>query len=380
MEITITDIQNQTTLFLIILGIILLFTMRKRVSPAFDMAVTNEIKGIGLLMVLFAHIGYFLISDHNFLFPISVGGGIGVNLFFFLSGYGLSVSALKNRLSILDFYKKRVVKLFIPLWIILSVFLLMDFFILNRGYGFTEIWHAYLGYYPAANLRWNINSPLWFITPIIFYYLIFPLIFNKKFLTLTGLLMMVVSYFLLFNESVITFLVSNDIFKSDVLKLYRTHYIAFPAGMILADLAFNKPAVAKIWSSTSAFLERQQIIKQILALTTLIAAAFVSWHTAVYSGVFKGDIVEQNYSLATCTALIYLFVFNKVRFGVFSIIGIYSYEMYLIHWPLLSRYEIFYRFLPPALATLAYIVYFLLLGFLLNKITNFISSKVLRIV
>ncbi|MFA5933209.1 MAG: acyltransferase [Microgenomates group bacterium] len=379
MQILISAAESQTQIFLIILALLLLFSVRRRENPVFDLRVTNEIKGLAILMVIFAHVGYILVSDNRFLFPISVGGGIGVNLFLFLSGYGMSVSAIRKQLSIFDFYKKKITNLSIPVCLILTIFLLMDITLLNRGYSFTEIWHSFIGYYPIANPIYNINSPLWFITPILFYYLIYPLIFNKKYLFLSGTLLMGVSYFFLFNEGVINFLTSHDIFKRDVLTLYRTHYIAFPLGLIVADLATNKTAPKMIWNFLSKIISKNKIVSGLLSYLALFGSAYIAWYTAIYSGVGKGDIVEQNISLISCAAILYLFIFNKIRFGILGIFGLYSFEIYLIHWPILSRFDIFYKILPPAFATTCYLVFFLLLGFMLDKLTNFISNRVFKV-
>lgn len=372
---------TQNYIFFGILLLALIIFARKKDKPlSFDLGVTNEIKGIAILMVIFAHIGYFLVSDHRFLFPLSVGGGIGVNLFFYLSGYGLSVSAIRKNLSILDFYKKRVVKLFIPMWVILIIFLLLDYFLLNRIYPFSEIWHAFLGYFPMVNLFENINSPLWFITPITIYYLIFPIVFNKKFLYLSGILMILGSYLLLTNSFVLNFLISNNLFRYDVLGLYRTHYFAFPLGMITADLLTNKEKLNRIWLFFASYLNNHKRILFAVHYISLLIALYIACYTAIYSGVGKGEFKEQLFSLITSASIVYFFIFNKLKFGLFGVVGIYSYEIYLLHWPILYRYDIFYRYLPPFLATSLYIILFIILGFLLNKISNLMSNKVFKIV
>lgn len=378
-QINFSDFQNYL-FFGILLLMIIIFARKKNTPLSFDLGVTNEIKGIAILMVVFAHIGYFLVTDHRFLFPLSVGGGIGVNLFFFLSGYGLSVSAIKKNLSVLDFYKKRVIKLFIPLWIILAAFLLLDYFLLNRIYPSSEIWHSFLGYFPAANLWQNINSPLWFITPITIYYLFFPIIFNKKYLSFSGIFLILGAYFLLTNNFVLNFLISNNLFKADVLALYRTHYFAFPLGLIAADLITNKSITQKVWNTCAMFFSNHKKILFLIYYFSLFVALYIAYYTAIYSGVGKGEYKEQLFSLITSAAIVYIFVFNKFKFGLFSVIGMYSYEIYLIHWPILSRFDIFYKYLPPFLATSLYLILFIFLGFIINKLVNLISSKVFKIV
>lgn len=378
-QINFTDIQNYF-IFGILFLMLIIFARKKNTPLSFDLSVTNEIKGIGIFMVIFAHIGYFLISDHRFLFPLSVGGGIGVNLFFFLSGYGLSVSGIKNSLSILDFYKKRIVKLFIPLWIILILFLLLDFLLLNRTYPISEVWHSFLGYFPAADIVKNINSPLWFITPVTIYYLLFPIIFNKKYLSVSGIILILGAYFLLTNNFILNFLISNNLFKADVLSLYRTHIWAFPLGMIAADLITNKSITQRIWNTSSAFFSNHRRILSIIYVISLGFALYIACYTAIYSGVGKGEFKEQFFSLITSGAIVYIFIFNKLKFGLLSVIGMYSYEIYLIHWPILSRFDVFFKYLPPFLAVSLYLILFVFLGYAINKLVNLILSKLFKIV
>src|SRR3989339_1241391 len=116
MAILVNSPVISTYVFIIIFLVVVLATIRRKGTQEFFSAtVSQELKGLAILMILFGHIGYFLAEDHRFLFPLSISAGVGVNLFLFLSGYGLASSALSKSLSIFQFYKKRLAKLFIPM-------------------------------------------------------------------------------------------------------------------------------------------------------------------------------------------------------------------------------------------------------------------------
>jgi peptidoglycan/LPS O-acetylase OafA/YrhL len=51
-------------------------------------------------------------------------------------------------------------------------------------------------------------------------------------------------------------------------------------------------------------------------------------------------------------------------------LGIYSFEIYLLHWPLLSRYNFLFKFLPAGLATFLYLPILLGLAYLMNKLID----------
>ena len=108
MEISVADPFLQTIIFAVPLFLAIFLTVRKDKNPnELSIDHTNELKGIAIMMVIFSHIGYFLDSKDAFLYPLSVAGGVGVNIFLFLSGYGLTISSLKSSLSVFGFYYKR---------------------------------------------------------------------------------------------------------------------------------------------------------------------------------------------------------------------------------------------------------------------------------
>ena len=218
----------QTNIFILLLAAVVFLTVKKRASGSgLDVTFSNELKGVAILMVIFCHVGYFLTPDHTFLYPLSVAGGKGVDLFLLLSGFGLTVSALKYKPGIKEFYLKRLTKIFFPMWVVLIGFLVLDWLLLQRTYSSQVIIQSLLGFFPSADLYKDINSPLWYFTLIFFYYLLFPLIFFKRWPILSAGAFLLVGYFLAdLNLPV----------NASVLGFYKLHYMAFPLGMCLAIL------------------------------------------------------------------------------------------------------------------------------------------------
>ena len=84
MPITLTDDIYQTNLIVIaILIAVVLFTFRRtKHTDLFPVSVTQELKGLGIfLTVVFAHFAYMLVTNADFLFPLSIIAGVGVDLF-----------------------------------------------------------------------------------------------------------------------------------------------------------------------------------------------------------------------------------------------------------------------------------------------------------
>src|SRR5688572_19026143 len=150
MEHAIKDPQTQTLILAILLVSLILVTLRRKKSDSliFPTTITQELKGFAILTIVFGHIGYFLVSQDNFIYPLSIASGLGVNIFILLSGYGLTVSTLKKKLSLVNFFRNRLLRLFIPMWIVLGVILLLDWLILGIIYDRTTVLQNLVGFFP----------------------------------------------------------------------------------------------------------------------------------------------------------------------------------------------------------------------------------------
>lgn len=359
MQVSITDPVHQTILFAIFFGIIFLLTFRKKQGYT-SFSLTQELKGFAILAIVFAHIGYYLSSDSRFLFPFSILAGVGVNFFFLLSGYGLSLSKLRKNESIRSFYKRRLLKLFVPLWIVLVILTVLDFFVHGLVYQKIYLLKAIFGIFTNADLYHDIDSPLWYFTLILIYYILFPLFFSKKRLWLTAL----------FLYAAIWVLVKINIpFFYGVIGLYKVHMLAFPLGVAAAWIVSTYREKLLLLKKT--FLRHGMYVYLPSALVLLVLAAYFSIHSNVGGAAYMEDLT----SMFVVLLILLLFIIKKRESQLFSIIGLYSYEIYLLHWPLVYRYDILFKHTPASVAMVLYIGVFILLAMLLQKSTQLFSLK-----
>lgn len=312
-------------------------------------------------MIVLSHIGYFLVNDHRFLWPLSIAAGVGVNLFLFLSGYGLAVGSGRTEMSPWQFYKKRFGKLFKPFWLALIIIIALDVLVLKINYSWEFLASAAVGIFTHADLYQDINSPFWYFTFIIGYYLLFPWVFCRKRPWLSAIILYALGYGLVYYwaPSALDY----------VMHLYRVHIIAFPLGILAAWFVTKLPPAAVIAEKWSRGW--RQIVRCLLIAGLLAVFAYVN----VYSGIGASPQREELMSIIAVLAICLAFVFKRVEFRLLALFGIYSYEIYLWHWPLMYRYDIFYSWLPAWLATILYLALFIGIGFLGQKVIGLLSRK-----
>ncbi|MFA6995379.1 MAG: acyltransferase family protein [Patescibacteria group bacterium] len=363
MIISISSAVQATEIFSVIFFLVLvIFVRRRQDTVGIPPSLSTELKGLAILMIVFSHIGYFLVNDHRFLWPLSSLAGVGVDLFLLLSGYGLAVSQLQKNLTIKQFYQRRLIKLFIPFWLALLVFLVLDLLVLKINYSWNYIGWSFLGIFTRADLYQDINSPLWYFTFILIYYLAFPLLFSKTRPWLSAIIMYLIGYLLIWW---------NPVQLVNAVHLYRVHIVAFPLGVFLAWL------MPKI--KNPKFLENLtrgwQSFFYYFSLAGLLGI-FVYANT--HSGIGFSANLEQAMSIVAVLALLGVFILKKIEFKLFYWFGVYSYEIYLLHWPLMYRYDFIYRFMPAGwewLAVILYLILFIGLGWGMARITNLITSR-----
>ncbi len=365
MIISITNAAAETGIVAYgLLAILLVSVRRARNSELFSMEITNELKCLAILMIVFSHIGYFLVNDNKFLVPFSNYAGVGVDLFLVLSGYGLVASALSRPLSIGRFYLRRLPRIYVPVIATLVIFLLLDFFALGITYPLATTLQNFVGIFGRANLYEHIDSPLWYITFILINYLLFPLIFRRRFPFLSAVAMAGAMWL------TVVYLPSINLISLDLLSFYKLHFFAFPLGMAICAL-LNRPhqLIPTFIGKLNGGVYRSQIF-MILRLTAFVLAAAILIYNYRHGQVGKAWYWETAASLANVVGLLLIFILKKIDFRSLSLLGAFSFEIYLLHWPLLWRYNFLFGRLPAGSATLIYLILFILAGFLFKKLNN----------
>jgi len=144
--------------------------------------------------------------------------------------------------------------------------------------------------------------------------------------------------------------------------------MAFPLGMIFAWLLPNIDKIKKAINPNMAV----KIGRYVVIAALIFAIGYLSLH----SDVGKGFWIEQSLSNIIAILFVSLFLLKKIHFNLLSLFGLYSYEIYLFHWPLLYRYDILYQSMPAWLATSLYLIVFLGLGWILQKTSKIINDKI----
>lgn len=388
MLININNVVSETWIFETIFLIALIVSIkRKNPRHLFPVSLTQELKGFAVLAIVFSHIGYFLVSDTRFLFPLSIIAGVAVDMFLFLSGYGITTSVyIKKSTNTIGFYKKRLPKLIVPFWIVLIFLFLGSFFILKENYSWQYIVRSFLGFFPSADIYKDIDSPLWYFTLILSYYILFPLVFSKKQPWISMIAFYGIGY-------VLTRMWWPNIL-SGVWGLYYVHIFAFPFGIFMGWLLEKRHIIwrnfldninqqldkmrfkpvrkyLKSIQKTSFFRIESKHLLRIIRYFFMTVLGLIALYTAYYSGYGNMDKLWV-ISEITMSAIIALFIMKRVEFRLFSLFGFYSYEIYLLHWPVMYHYDIFYKYFPASVATSLYLVFFIFLAWLLRKLSNWI--------
>ncbi|MBP7005859.1 acyltransferase [Patescibacteria group bacterium] len=356
MIFAISDVTHQTAWILFFLVAIGIVSLKKASSPSLSPETTGALKGFAILAVIFSHIEYFLVTDHEFLFPLGILAGVGVNLFLLLSGFGLARSTSEYPVNLITFYKKRLAKLFLPLWMILLVSWVLDYFWLHRSYALLEMALNAFGIFPTSDLYAGLNAPFWYFTFLLGYYAIFPWVYRKNHVWR--------SFFLLIAASLAMTALPLPV-DENVRNLYRLHTLAFPLGVFIASFSPSSKLVARV-------------MRPPVRITIFAICAYLFYYTALHSHVGEGIWPEQLTSLVTTLSILSLAILSPFRSSFLVFVGTYSYELYLLHWPFLYRYSPLFSILPGAWATLLSFAFLFILAWALQRTTFYIHAFITK--
>lgn len=304
-----------------------------------DKIITGQIKGLAIIMVILSHLNSTYL-EWDFFRPF---GAIGVAIFLFSSGYGLTKSYSKNGL--IHFFKKRILTVMLP-YILVTIL----WIVINSMLGVNHSLYTNLLSIFALDFNFTIDGTMWYIPYIMIWYLAFYLIFKS--ISNNELRMMS-----LFTVSAL--FIAGWIFNFSGPSRYHfgIHSLSFPIGVFYSMYAEKFTKVYK-----TKFL-------------TLVVVASLS------IGLLNIFFFFEAVGYYLINALFFMFVIvsffiylqsKGIKFRFLAFVGGYSYELYLMEGYLMTLIISTNNF-SLQVSLWLFIVALIFMSYLLKKVTKFIA-------
>jgi len=310
----------------------------------FNQTQTSILKGISISLIVVHHFTIRLVHP-GFMKPFLNVGFLGVVIFFFISGYGLMSSYLKDENYLNNFFIKRVSKIYIP-FMVTNIFIgITSIFILNERYSVNDILLT------SIFLK-NITSGqvFWYINATILFYIVF-------YLTLKFSKTIKKAIIIMFIYSIIYIFLCR--IEEMGIYWYNTAF-AFPFGVLFAYKREDILYKIKIYYNKLLIICLIGFV--IFFLISFKESKSIFIFDAISSTLFIFLVMLLNYKL-------------NIKSKLLDFIGSISFEIYLMHQFII---DIFYDRYPTKQSLSFYVLILIIIGvsFLLNLVSKIISEKV----
>ncbi len=318
-------------LILIILLILFLFNIRKRgyvknkatLNNFFTFDQTTQMKGLAIVCIVFYHyVSKLIVNPSIDISFINALGPIGVSTFLLISGYGLVQTYMTNGkvLAVKTFILRRGKRVYLPYLIVVLGFVFLSQ-ILQVGIHISYLLWLISAINIGEIISNQIIDPLmwWFVTYVIIYYIVFYLIFHTKFKDYTKILL------LFLFASLINFTIARQIaaYTFTLPVLWGYYAFCFPVGVAIG-VYYKK--LQKAYQSLSRN-------KKILTCVSIILLS-----CSYIPGVQGTQYVFFSFLIISFVLLMTQWY---RRSSILYFLGTISYEIFLIHIPLMVVYDFF---------------------------------------
>lgn len=294
----------------------------------------------------------------------------GVDIFVFLSAYGLYFSFQKKGYTIRQFYKRRVFRLLPAYYIALIFISFTDSFLGENSNSFLVFLQkaSMLGFF-LPFLHWPFF--LWYIPGILLLYALFPLLYKQRKLLEKPLFFLgfcigiIILHFLLIH-----LFTEYDFSKYGILMIIP-RIIVFFFGLVWADSE----------KSYIPFLVKRKSVAFFVALGILCLFLWLFLKSRIldyYPNLYIPEVVFVVLALPGIIS-IFIFIYKSIPVPlkkIFNFMGLYSLELYLVHQDL-YRYGIYFADCFNLNKTVLLYFMFILsffFAYFLKKIVNFLFN------
>jgi peptidoglycan/LPS O-acetylase OafA/YrhL len=302
----------------------------------------DGLRAISILIVLVSHAGL----------GGAVPGGLGVTIFFFLSGYLITTLLIdererSGRIDIGKFYLRRVFRLFPPLLVTLAIAYLLVFLgLLDGGISWAGVlaqllyFANYYGlFFDPGNTTAAGTGILWSLAVEEHFYMIYPAVLvgllafslsRRRIVLLLAIACLAVLAWRLYLAGLPNFETQRTYYSSDT----RVDSIVF--GCLLALAANPRAAISE---TSNPFLQHTPAM-------LLAAAAIVMMMTIVWRDTYFRETFRYSLQGLALMPIFYFaikgaahFPFTMLNHPWIARLGIYSYAIYLIHYIVINVIE-----------------------------------------
>jgi len=316
-------------------------------------------RGFSILTIVAYHFLYEFKLPKFLAYAVSFGGA-GVHLFIFSSGFGLAGSKYTTYT---DFLFRRLKKVLIPYYIVITLIFFINIFVNIYPAGFLEyLSHIFLYKMFVPKYAGSFGVQFWFVSTIIQFYLVFPILLwavnSKKYKAVFIICFLIsISY-----STVVSFSPYSKLPIAD--RFFIQYLWEFILGMIV-----NR---AKLLDK---LISQKLIYYVILFIINITITGLLA---------IKGGRIGQNFNDAFSFIAYTSIVIILYRLGehlkdpfskfIFWITG-FSYTLYLIHmfiWDCIKVTNIYYA---PFVLLLTLTCAFVFDTFVIKKITNVLDTN-----
>ena len=267
----------------------------------FSRNTTKILKAIAIIFLIAGHFYVFCIKGGNGI--LSLGGEWAVLIFLIVSAMGLCKSYGLDHCG-KGFIYKRLARIIFPLWLSSGLFYSLDFFILHKTYPLSHIVSSFAGILQKA----PPNSPAWFVSFIIYLYLMF---FFVSYVPLPKFLKCIAIVFISVGTSV---LIARVPLLSNSIGGWCTYSLAFPLSICIM-------AYGKVISHCLQWLY-VRFLPGLIALGLALALLYFTMRSGK-TIFFVGFIA---------VAVVFIDKLKSIPKSL-AFLGDHSFELYLMHFP-----------------------------------------------
>lgn len=320
-KLVVTSPWGESVSLLCVLLLAGFFWQGRRTTTPLDPIQTCQVRGLAITLVIVGHLWVHVVGAQE-----AVGfGAQAVSAFLLLSGYGLRLSARNTPPDAPTFLKRRLLRVMLPYWLATLCIFAVDYVLLGRSYS-PSIAIRTLAGINLDDTTWYIDYVRWYVTFLLVAYALFFMSY-RWFGEHHGLVVL----FFLFSGLYLLRL------KGPFPLGTYGQIFAFPLGCLFATY---KERLVDLLACPRSFVGVLIATLSILAVAAWVKANNPVEYLPLKRGLDHAALIAYDAAIACVLVLVFVLLGQYDRVSTpFNYLGSISYELYLLHGPLLIKYD-----------------------------------------